>query len=82
MKLQKHFFNHFFLRIKWCVHLSYYYKCHEINFERDETYIDYTNWIKNKRATINLINEKDNKCFQYAIAAAVNHEEINVTRKE
>ena len=32
--------------------------------------------IKNKKATINPINEKDNKCFQYAVTVALNHEEI------
>ena len=37
----------------------------------DHIYIDSPDWIKNKKATINPINEKD-KCFQYAL----NHEEI------
>ena len=31
---------------------------------------------KNKKATINHINKKDNKCFQYAVAVALNYEEI------
>ena len=26
--------------------------------------------------TINPINKKDNKCFQYAVAVTLNHEEI------
>ena len=34
------------------------------------------NWIKNKKATINPINIKDNKCFQYAVTVASNYEEI------
>ena len=33
-------------------------------------------WVKNKKATINPINQKDNKCFQYAVTAMLNHEEI------
>ena len=33
-------------------------------------------WIKNKKATINPINKKDNQCFEYAITVALNHEEI------
>ena len=34
-------------------------------------------WIdKNKKATINPINQKDNKCFQYAATVVLNHEEI------
>ena len=32
--------------------------------------------IKNKKATINPINKKDNKCFQYVVTVALNHEEI------
>ena len=38
--------------------------------------IDSPDWIKNKRATINQINKKDNKCFQHAVTVALNHEEI------
>ena len=57
------------------VHLLYY-KCHEINPNRGESYIDSPDWIKNKKATTNPINKKDNKCFQYAVTVALNHEEI------
>ena len=32
--------------------------------------------MKNKKATINSINKKDNKCFQYAVTVALDHEEI------
>ena len=32
--------------------------------------------MKNKKATINPINKKDNKCFQYAVTVSLNHEEI------
>ena len=32
--------------------------------------------MKIKKATINPINKKDSKCFQYAITVALNHEEI------
>ena len=39
------------------------HKCHEINFNRRVSYIDSPYWIKNKKVTINPINEKDNKCF-------------------
>ena len=35
-----------------------YYKCHEINPNLGGSYIDYPDWIKNKKATINLINKK------------------------
>ena len=30
----------------------------------------------NKKATINHISKKDNKCFQYAVTVALNYEEI------
>ena len=40
-----------------------YCKCHKINWNHDESYIDYLDWIKNKKATVNLINKKHNKCF-------------------
>ena len=34
-------------------------------------------WLdKNKKATINPTNTKDNKCFQYAVTVELNHEEI------
>ena len=39
-----------------------YYKCHNINLNRGGSYIDYPDWIKYKKVTINPINKKD-KCF-------------------
>ena len=53
-----------------------YYKCHKINPNRSGSYIDSPDWIKNKKATINLINKKASKCFQYAVTVVLNHEEI------
>ena len=58
-----------------------YYKCHKINFNRGRSSIVSPDWIKNK-ATINLINKKDNKCFQYAVAVVLNHEGIGKNLKE
>ena len=57
------------------VHLMYY-KCHKINPNRGGSYIDSPDWIKNKKETINPINKKDNKYFQYAVTVALNLEEI------
>ena len=54
------------------VHL-FQYKCHKTNSNRGGLYIDSPHWIKNKKATKNLISKKDNKCFQYS---ALNYEEI------
>ena len=54
-------------------------------------HISILDWIKNKNATINIINKKDDKCFQYVVTVALNFEEIkndpqrlsnNITRKE
>ena len=53
-----------------------YYKCHKINPSRGESYIDSPDWIENKKTTINPINYKDNKCFQYDVPLTLNHEEI------
>ena len=39
----------------------FYYKCHKINPSHVGSYIDSPDWIKNKKATINPINKKDNK---------------------
>ena len=41
-----------------------YYKCHKINQNHGGSYIDSPDWIKNKKATINPINKKDNKCIK------------------
>ena len=32
--------------------------------------------MKNKKATINPINEKDKKCFQYSVTLVLNYEKI------
>ena len=48
-----------------------YYKCHNINLNCSGSHIDPPDWTK----TINHINKK-NKCFQYAVTFALNHEEI------
>ena len=37
-----------------------YYKCHKINLNCGRSYIDSPDSIKNKKATINPINKKDN----------------------
>ena len=52
-----------------------YYKCHKINPNRGGSYKDSPDWIKNKNATINPINKKDNICFQFAVTVMLNHEQ-------
>ena len=59
-----------------------YYSLHKISLNRGGSYIDSPDWLKNKKATINLKN-KNNECFKYAITATLNHEKIKKkTRKE
>ena len=53
-----------------------YFKCHKTNPNRGGSYMHSPDWIKNKKATINPINKKDNNCFQYAVTVTLNHEEI------
>ena len=38
--------------------------------------IETKNLDKNKKATINPVNRKGNKCFQWAVTIALNHEKI------
>ena len=53
-----------------------YCKCHRLNPNRGGSYRDSLDWIKNKKAKINPIKKKDNKCFQYAVLVALNYEKI------
>ena len=58
-----------------------YYHIYKINLKRGKSYIKSPEWILNKRATINPKN-KDNKCFQCAITAALNHQKLKTIQKE
>ena len=50
-----------------------YYHFQRIDIIRAESYIMSPDWIASKKATINPKNEKDNKCFQWAIIAGLNY---------
>ena len=52
------------------------YIFHKTDMKRSGSYIDSPEWIKNKKATINPKNKKDDKCFQYAVTIALNHDKI------
>ena len=52
------------------------YKCHKINANRGESYIDSPDWVKNEKTIKNPINKEDNKCFQHAATVAFSREEI------
>ena len=51
------------------------YSFHKISLKSGKSYIKSPEWVLNKRATINPKN-KDNKCFQYSITVALNHQNI------
>ena len=52
-----------------------YYNLNKISLNRGGSYIDSPKWLKNKKVTINPKNN-DEQCFQYAVAVALNHEQI------
>ena len=53
------------------------YHLHKISLNRGSSYIESLEWIKNKGVTINPKTIKNDNCFQYAITAALNHQNIN-----
>ena len=53
-----------------------YYNLNKVSLSRSGSYLDSPKWLKNKKATINPQNKKDDKCFQYALTVALNHEQI------
>ena len=63
--------SHIFERIDL---LEYHF--HKIRLNRGSSYIESHEWVKNKGVTINSKN-KDNKCFQYAITAGLNYQNID-----
>ena len=52
-----------------------HYHIQRIRLNWGRSYIDSPTWLNNKKATINAKNNHD-KCFQYAITAALNYEQI------
>ena len=57
------------------VDLLYYHLQKTSLSRKGGSYIDSPKWLKNKRATINPKNN-DNNCFQYALTAALNYQNI------
>ena len=47
-----------------------------IRLNRDRSYIDSPDWIKNIKTTTNPINKKNDNWFQYAETVSLNHEKI------
>ena len=58
------------------------YHLYKISLNRGSSYIKSPTWIKNKGVTINPKNTKNHMCSQYAIAAALNHQNMIITQKE
>ena len=52
-----------------------YYNLNKISLNMGRSYIDYPEWLKSKKATINPKNNND-KCFQYFLTVALNHQSI------
>ena len=52
-----------------------YYDFNKISINRGGSYIDSPQWLKNKKSTINPIND-DYKCFQYSATLALNIDKI------
>ena len=57
------------------------YHLHKISLNRGGSYIICSQWLKNKGATRNPKNTGDNKCMQYAIIVALQHQEIGRNRQ-
>ena len=53
-----------------------YYDFNKISINRGGSYIDSPQWLKNKKSTINPINNH-HKCFQYAVTLAVKLDKIS-----
>ena len=60
---------------------SWNYIFHKIDLKRCGSYIDTPEWIKKKKATINVENE-DDKRFQYSVTVALNYNRIREIIKE
>ena len=52
-----------------------HYHLQKIGLKRGRSYVNSPEWLKNKKATINPNNNADN-CFQYDLAVALNHQNI------
>ena len=49
---------------------------HRLDLTRGRSYIYLPSWIVSKKAVINPKNENDEKCFKWAVTAALHHKEI------
>ena len=47
-----------------------------MKFKRGGSYIDSPDQIKVNKTAINLMNKKENKCFEYVISFPLNHKQV------
>ena len=60
-----------------------YYNLNKVSLSRGGSYIDSPKWLKNKKATINPQNKKENRHFQYAVTVALNYQKkLKTIQKE
>ena len=59
-----------------------YYNLNKVSLNRGGSYIGSPKWLKNKKATINPQNKKDDKCFQYALTVALNMNKLKTIQEE
>ena len=52
-----------------------YMNFHKLALTRGGSYIEFPEWLKSKKAVINLQN-KDEECFKWAVIEALHHENI------
>ena len=53
------------------------YDLPKIRLNRGSSYIESPEWLHNKGVIINTKNTKNNNCFQYAITAGLNYQNID-----
>ena len=58
-----------------------HHNLHKISLNRVGSYIHFPQWLKNEKATINPKNNED-KCFQYAVIAALNYQNIKKKKNQ
>ena len=58
-----------------------YYDFNKISINRGRSYTDSPQWLKNKKSTVNPMNN-DYKCFQYAVTLALNLDKIRKNPQE
>ena len=53
------------------------YHFHKVTLKRHSSYVTSSEWIANKKCTINPQNTEENNYFQYSIISALNHQKIS-----